>query len=99
MERFEEFLTARKYLKNVSDKTPVYYKVRFQVMGDAVARRRRIHAGISGTGMSPLIANASQVKARPWKYWTFRCLTLKIVRVGHWVEDFCTVRAVSAIRL
>jgi|ERR1035437_1781359 site-specific recombinase XerD len=29
MERFEEFLTERKYLKNVSDKTLVYYKCAF----------------------------------------------------------------------
>jgi len=30
MERFEEFLTERKYLKNVSDKTLVYYRCAFR---------------------------------------------------------------------
>jgi len=30
MERFEEFLTERKYLKNVSDKTLLYYKCAFR---------------------------------------------------------------------
>jgi hypothetical protein len=30
MERFEEFLRERKYLKNVSDKTLVYYRCAFR---------------------------------------------------------------------
>ena len=30
MERFEEFLTERKYLKNVTDKTLVYYRCAFR---------------------------------------------------------------------
>jgi hypothetical protein len=30
MERFEEFLKERQYLKNVSDKTLMYYKCAFR---------------------------------------------------------------------
>jgi hypothetical protein len=36
MKRFEEFLTERKYLKNVSDKTLVYYR--------SVLRSREAHS-------------------------------------------------------
>jgi hypothetical protein len=38
MERFEEFLTERKYLKNVSDKTLMYYKCAF-ARGRCIPRR------------------------------------------------------------